>query len=124
MWWLELFAYSIVAYGCCNIVVFGAGPFGIIEKFREWFIEKFPKIGDMFACMMCFPANLGIVLSLFDYFLIPGNYTPFSILFGISNAVGGPWYFCLIAMIFDCFFTSGIVWLIHNWEEKMERTDE
>ena len=112
--WLIIFLYCICAYGFSNMMVFGSGPFRIFEHIRnitDWISEHF---GSMFKCMMCFPANLGWVLSLIDWFWIKEiAFTPFNILLIGTNM----WW---LALILDCFFTSGIVWLIHNFESFFE----
>lgn len=105
--------YSLVAYGICNIIVFGSGPFRIFERIRYWSNEIDEHFGQMFSCMMCLPTNLGIVLSLINWFLIPIAFTPFNIIFAGTTL----WW---LAMIFDGAFTSGIVWLINTVQEYFE----
>lgn len=112
--WLIVFLYCIVVYGFSNMMVFGSGPFRIFERIRNITDRISEHFGSLFKCMMCFPANLGWVLSIFDWFLIKGvAFTPFNILL----AGTGFWW---LALILDCFFTSGIVWLIHNVETFFE----
>lgn len=108
--WAILFLYCIVAYGFSNMMVFGSGPFRIFERIRNLSDRISEHFGSLFKCMMCFPANLGWVLSIIDWFLIKDiAFTPFNIFL----AGTGMWW---LALILDCFFTSGIVWLIHNVE--------
>lgn len=112
--WLVVFLYCIMAYGFSNIMVFGSGPFRIFERIRNITSRISEHFGSLFTCMMCFPANLGWVASVLDWFLIDGiAFTPFNILL----AGTGMWW---LALILDCFFTSGIVWLIHNVETFFE----
>lgn len=103
-----------MTYGICNIIVFGSGPFRIFERIRIWAEELDEHFGQLFNCMMCLPTNLGIILSLINWFFIPIAFTPFNILFG--GTVGLWW----LALIFDAAFTSGVVWLIHHIEEYIE----
>lgn len=112
--WLIIFLYCIAAYGISNMVVFGSGPFRIFEHIRNITDRISEHFGSLFKCMMCFPANLGWILSLADWFFIKEiAFTPFNILlFGT-----GLWW---LALILDCFFTSGIVWLMHNFETFFE----
>ena len=111
---LIIFCYCIVAYGLSNMVVFGSGPFRIFEHIRNISNLIGEHFGQLFSCMMCFPANLGWVLSLLDWFLIKDiAFTPFNIIL----AGTGYWW---LALILDCCFTSGIVWLIHHIEEFFE----
>lgn len=112
--WMIIFLYCIVAYGFSNMMVFGSGPFRIFERIRNISDRISEHFGSLFKCMMCFPANLGWVLSIIDWFLIKSvALTPFNILL----AGTGLWW---LALILDCFFTSGIVWLIHNFESFFE----
>ena len=109
-----IFIYAIALYGLSNMMVFGSGPFRIFERIRNITSSISEHFGSLFTCMMCFPANLGWIFSLIDWFLVKNvAFTPFNILlFGT-----GFWW---LALILDCFFASGIVWLIHNFETFFE----
>lgn len=112
--WLIVFIYCIMAYGFSNMMVFGSGPFRIFEHVRNISSRISEHFGSLFTCMMCFPANLGWIFSVIDWFLIKNvAITPFNILL----AGTGMWW---LALVLDCFFTSGIVWLIHNFESFFE----
>lgn len=113
---LMILCYSIMVYGMCNIIVFGSGPFRIFEWLRYWTNQIGEHFGKIFSCMMCLPTNLGIVLSLINWFLIPIAFTPFNIIFG---SMTGLWW---LSAIFDGAFTSGVVWLIHYIQEYLENT--
>ena len=116
--WLIIFIYCFMAYGLSNMMVFGSGPFRIFEHIRNLSSSVSEHFGMLFSCMMCFPANLGWVLSLIDWFLIPQvAFTPFNILL----AGTGLWW---LALIFDCCFTSGAVWFIHHVESFFENLGE
>ena len=111
---LIIFLYCISAYGLSNMMVFGSGPFRIFEHIRNISTNISSHFGSMFSCMMCFPANVGIVVSAIDWFLIKNfALTPFNILLLGTNL----WWVALLA---DCCFTSGIVWIIHNVESFFE----
>jgi hypothetical protein len=111
---LIIFIYSIAVYGICNMIAFGSGPFKIFEKIREWSYNISEHFATLFSCMMCLPANIGWITSLIDWFLIKNTYiTPFNILLAGTNL----WW---VALIGDCCFTSGIVWIIHNIESFFE----
>lgn len=106
--------YILSAYGLSNMVVFGSGPFRIFERIREITSNISEHFGTLFSCMMCFPANVGIVVSLLDWFLLPSiALTPFNIVLLGTNL----WW---VAIIADCCLTSGAVWLIHNIESFFE----
>jgi hypothetical protein len=118
--WFILFCYIFFAYGFSNMVVFGSGPFRVFEKLRETTERINPHFGQMFQCMMCFPANLGWIISIVNWFLIPIAITPGNMIFD-EIPESNLWY---AAMIFDCCFTSGMVWFIHHIEEWFENLAE
>jgi hypothetical protein len=94
--------------------VFGSGPFRIFEHIRNIANSISEHTGLLFSCMMCFPANIGWIFSLVDWFFLKQiAITPFNILL----AGTGLWW---LALILDCGFTSGIVWLIHHIETFFE----
>ena len=116
--WLIIFCYCIVAYGFSNMMVFGSGPFRIFEHIRRIANNIGEHFGQLFTCMMCFPANLGWVLSLIDWFFLKKiAFTPFNIILA-----GTPYWW--LALLLDCCFTTGIVWLIHHFEEYFENMAE
>ena len=111
---LIIFLYCIAVYGLSNMMVFGSGPFKIFEHIRYYTSYISEHFGSLFSCMMCFPANIGWIVSLIDWFLIENfALTPFNILLIGTNL----WWIALLA---DCCFTSGIVWIIHNIESFFE----
>ena len=111
---LLIFSYCIVAYVLSNMVVFGSGPFRIFEHIRNISSAIGEHFGQLFSCMMCFPANFGWVMSLIDWFLLPNiAITPFNIIL----AGTGYWW---LALLLDCCFTSGMVWFVHHIEEYFE----
>lgn len=110
---LIILLYCIMAYGACNVIVFGSGPFKIFERIRylsDYIDEHF---GQLFSCMMCLPTNFGIICSLVNWFLIPVAFTPFNLVFAGTSL----WW---LAMLCDGAFTSGIVWIIHTVQEYIE----
>lgn len=114
---LILFIYIVFAYGFSNMIVFGSGPFKIFEWIRNTTEKMNPHFGQMFQCMMCFPANLGWLISIVNWFFIPIAFTPGNMLLDETDL----WY---VAMIIDCCFTSGVVWFIHHIEEWFENLAE
>ena len=114
MTWLIIVAYIFVAFGFCNMVAFGSGPFRIFERIRDWSDGISEHFGLLFKCMMCLPANFGWIVSLIDCFLIKAAaITPFNIIL----AGTGLWW---LAMILDCCFTTGVVWLLYVLDEWLE----
>jgi hypothetical protein len=113
-----VFLYCIAAYGLSNMMVFGSGPFKIFEHIRNITSSISEHFGSMFQCMMCFPANVGWAVSLIDWFFIKSiAITPFNILLAGTNL----WW---LALLCDCCFTSGIVWITHNVESFFESIAE
>ena len=111
---LIILCYCLAAYGLSNMMVFGSGPFRIFERIRYATNSIGDHFGTLFTCMMCFPANVGLFASLINWFFIPVAITPFNILL-VGHA--GLWW---LAALGDCAFTSGVVWLIHHFEEYFE----
>lgn len=116
--WLILFLYCFFLYGFSNMMVFASGPFKIFEHIRSISSSINEHFGSMFQCMMCFPANLGWVCSIINWLWIPLAITPGNMLFG---GIIGAWW---AAMLFDCCFSSGIVWFIHHIESFFESIAE
>lgn len=115
---LIIFIYTLCAYGACNVLVFGSGPFKIFEWTRYLANRINKHFGSMFGCMMCMPANFGWICSLVNFLWVPVMFTPFNILFE-----GHPELWPLI-LLCDGAYTSGTVWLIHHVEEWFENLAE
>lgn len=115
---LIIFIYCISVYGLSNMMVFSSGPFKIFEKIRECSSYISDHFSSLFNCMICLPANIGWIISLIDWFLLNEiTFTPFNILLLNTNL----WW---VALIGDCCFTTGIVWIIHNIESFFESIAE
>lgn len=107
--------YSICVYGFCNVMVYGAGPFNVLEKFRIAIAKIHRTFGDLMSCMMCFPTTVGFALSILNILVFPTfSLTPGFVL--VQSLELWP-----IIIFIDMFFTSGIVWLLHTLQEMMER---
>lgn len=120
---LKLFVYIFLAYGLTEIVVYGRGPFGICEKWRELAHRISDGFGELFSCPMCFSTWVGIVLSLIDVAFVGGfALTPFNLVF---STLGTGVLIGLVTVLCDAFFTSGIVWLLFKFEDWLtgERTE-
>lgn len=116
--WLDIlivFCYIFVAYGACNVIAFGDGPFYIFSRLREWAYSVHDNLGKLFSCMMCLPANFGWICSLVNWLWVPVAFTPFNIIFaGYSNL----WPLIILC---DGAFTTGIVYLIYIVNEYLEK---
>lgn len=112
---LIIFLYIIFSYGLSNLLVYGSGPFDILQKNRDFCNKYIPVLGNMLKCMMCTSANIGWISSLLNMLLLPSiKITPYYLLIGDTSL----WF---IIIFFDLAFTSGAVWLIHTLQEMFER---
>lgn len=115
---LTIFVYCIAAYGLANMMVYGSGPFRLFEHIRYITDAISEHFGQLFQCMMCLPANIGLVASAIDWFLLKNvAITPFNIM--LSGT--GLWW---LAILGDLAFTSGMTWLIHHVESFFEKIGE
>lgn len=111
---LIIFCYVILAYGLANMVCYAEGPWNVFEWWREVADHISEGFGKLFNCMMCFSTWVGLVLSIVDLLIPKVAFTPFNLLLAGS----GLWW---LIPILDALFTSGAVWLVHNFEEACER---
>jgi hypothetical protein len=99
--------FLFLIYGITNIIIFGS----IFTSFRDFWLKYNPNFfGKLFTCPLCLSTWVGGIISLtFNYF---GYKTPFSN-YGLE---------ILPLIIFcDACLSSGVVWVIHNFEEMLER---
>lgn len=113
-----MIVYFLFAYGLSNLLVFGMGPYDVLDKFRILFKKVFGKLGNMLDCILCTSANVGWVSSLLNLTLAPTiPITPMMMLYGGIL----PWYVIIFG---DLCITSGTVWLINTMQEALERIGE
>jgi len=102
-----LLLFILLNYGISNIIVYGS----IFEGFRSFWERVSPNFfGVLFNCMVCTPFWTGLILSLTFKSVSPFNsagvdFIPFSI-------------------FLDGCLSSGTVWLLHTFQEMMERTSQ
>ena len=96
------------------MVCYAEGPWGIFEWWREVADNISEGFGKLFNCMMCFSTWVGLLVSIVDLLIPAAAFTPFNIILAGS----GLWW---LIPILDAGFTSGAVWLVHNFEEACER---
>lgn len=112
---LKFIAYCICAYGLCNMIIFANGPFGIFKKWRRITHIIHPSFGELFTCPICLSTWCGLFFSAVNIWLVPMvAFTPFNVIFGVGNNI---W----LTLLMDMGMTSGVVWLLHQLEEMMER---
>lgn len=97
--------FALLNYGICNIAIYGT----IFEGWRNFWEKLSPNFfGKLMNCMICLPFWTGLILS----FLFFGQYST-----DFYNMNG--WW----TIFFDGCITSGSVWLIHNIQYAIERTN-
>lgn len=107
--------YALFAYGICNMIIFASGPFGIFEKWRNFAHKISEGFGELFTCPMCLSTWVGLLFSALNIIFVKDvAFTPFNIIFGVGNYIP-------FVLIMDMGFTSGVVWLIYQFDEMMER---
>lgn len=104
---MAILLFILTSYGITNILLFGS----IFSGWRDFWVKHNPNFfGKLFTCPMCLSTWVGFILS---YSLTNLNYmTPFT-MYGID--------IMYLKIFLDGCFTSGCVWLIHNFEEAFER---
>lgn len=112
MIFLKIFCYIVASYGICNVMIMGSGPFRILEHMRSIASQISEHFGEMFNCFQCLPFNVGMVLSLLNFFFLPSiMLTPFNII--LENT--GLWP---ISVFMDGALTSACCYLLYridNW---------
>ena len=117
--WFILFCYVMFCYGCSEIFTHGIGPKNIFVRIRVWAENIGPNFGLLFRCMLCFPTNLGILMSILDWFFIPIEITPFNMMFAdyLSN-----WWLLIPTAIMDGCLTGGICSFIYNVYDYIDKS--
>lgn len=111
---VKILGYIFASYGFANMIVYSNGPFHIFERWRSFAHSIHEQFGELFTCMLCISTWIGLVLSLINILLLPNlPFTPFNIIIGTQSAI--------LTVLLDMGFTSGIVWVLHQLEEMMER---
>lgn len=114
---INIIVFILFAYGLSNLLVFGMGPYDMLDWIRNTAKKVFGKLGNMLDCVMCTSFNIGWVVSLLNLLLIPlVPMTPMLILYGTTI----PWY---VTIFCDGCITSGAVWLINTIQEALERSN-
>jgi len=115
---INILIYILFAYGLSNLLVFGMGPYDMLDWIRNTSKKVFGKLGNMLDCMMCTSFNIGWVVSLLNFLLIPAiGLTPMMVVYGTLL----PWY---VIIFCDGCITSGSVWLINTLQEYFERGNQ
>lgn len=110
-----LFAYIFAVYGISIMFTQGIGPFNIFFKIRFWADRISSNLGLLFKCMMCFPANVGWIFALLDWFCFSGvEISPFNMILWGTNL----WWLAAILDACFCAGTCHILWNIDDYIDK------
>ena len=106
-----IIVFVLLCYGISNIIIYGS--------MFEWFRFMLSKLGSgpmslykLFNCMMCLPTWVGFIISILFWFYGVHHLTPMGI-YQIDNTY--------VHIFLDGVFTSGCVWLIHTFQEYLEK---
>lgn len=116
----EIITFILVCYGLSNAVVFTDGPFYIFEKFRE-LMKKMPSnLEHGVNCMICFPFQVGIILSLLNSLIYK------DVIFTPSQMLAFTDDYFILGMLIDGSIASGTSWFLNVISEHYEKneTDE
>jgi len=107
----NLFIYSFIVYGTCNILIWGSN--------FNWWRNLLGKLGEgdyslykLFTCFMCLPTWIGPLVSFLSIKFGDGSLS-------ITNAMGFE-SLALILLLDGC-FSSGIVWIMNTIQEFFEK---
>ncbi len=111
---LTIFAYILFAYGISIIFTQSTGPFNIFIRLRVLTESISDNFGMLFKCMLCFPTNVGLVFSIFNWFVLPKPISPFNIILCGTD-------FWWLAAIMDACFTGGVCHIIWNIDDYFDK---
>lgn len=114
MIWVRIFCYIFAMYGLTVFVTSSLGPFNVFARLRIWAENVGDNFGYLFRCQTCFPANAGLLFSLFNWFVLPISITPFNLLFNGTNL----WW---LAALGDCCFTAATSRLLWNIDDYIDK---
>jgi len=112
---MTLLIYFLLAYGICNTIIHANGPFHVFVKLHEYLESVHPQLNELISCFICLPYWFGFFASALNLLLFPTvAFTPMSMVITSKSL----WY---VIVFFDGAITSGGCWLIHTFQEMMER---
>ena len=108
---METLIFILICYGACNNLIYGS----IFEGWRN-FLTKFGTGGysiyKLFSCFMCLGTWMGFAITAIMLHFGYGHLTPVGSL-GVENTY--------LMIFFNGLLSAAGVWLIHNFEEALER---
>lgn len=111
---ITIIVYLLCAFGLSELLVYYDGFMHIFEYIRAIANKIHPHIGELFSCIVCCSCWVGIMLSIIDILFIDKTFTPFNIILGDNRL----WW---LIIPLDMATTSGVVLLLHQLEEALER---
>lgn len=115
---LILFIYILTCYGIANTIIYAHGPFHVFDWLHKTFEKIHPQLNELISCFICLPWWIGFFFSALNLFFLPMvPLTP-------MNMLGIPTDFWYVIIFLDGAFTSGIIWILDNIEEALERTNQ
>lgn len=119
MIFLTLFIYIFCCYGLTILFTQTIGPKNIFFRLRLWANNVGDNFGHLFKCTTCFSTNIGWVVSLINFFIINNvKFTPSMLLFGDKLT---EWYYFPIFMVIDACFNAGIIHIIWNIDDYVDK---
>lgn len=115
MHWFIVFCYIFFTYGVTIIFTQGIGPANIFFRLRIWAKNIGDNFGMLFSCPLCFGTNIGWIFSLFNWFCLPINITPFNMIFNDTNL----WW---LVIIMDACFTGAFCKIIYNIDDYIDKS--
>lgn len=115
MCWFYLVCYILFSFGISVMVTNEIGPFNLFFRLRLWAKSIGDNFGLLFTCMFCFPTNVGIAFSLFNWFLLPVAISPFNIILSGTNL----WW---LAAIMDGCLTGGVCQFLWNIDDLIDKS--
>ena len=112
--WFVGVCFVLAVYGISVIITQSTGPFEVFDKIREWAEDTSDNLGLLFRCMLCMPTNVGIALSLFNWFFIDLCVTPFNM---ILNGTSLWW----LAAILDGCLAGGVCRFLWNIDDYIDK---
>ena len=103
--------FLLICYGACNNLIYGS----LFEGFRNY-LGKFGTSGyslhKLFTCFMCLGTWMGFVISILFAYFGYADLTPVGSM-GITNMY--------LLIFLNGLLSAGGVWLIHTFQEFLER---
>jgi len=103
--------FLLICYGACNNLIYGS----LFEGFRNY-LGKFGTGGyslyKLFTCFMCLGTWMGFVFSIMFTYFGYADLTPIGSI-GITNVY--------LLIFLNGLLSAGGVWLIHTFQEFLER---